>query len=55
MARSLYIPVVLIDINPNTKFQVATMIGTLKSTSYKNLNLSLTGSRTYNVGMYAQP
>ena len=33
------IPVVLIDINPHTKLQVAKMVETLKSTSYKNLNL----------------
>ena len=43
----MYVPLVLIDINPHTKFQVATIIGTLKSTSYDNLNLSLTGSCTY--------
>ena len=39
----LYIAVVLIDINPHTKFDVATMIGTLKSTSCKNLNLEKIG------------
>ena len=33
-------PAVLIDIYHHTKFQVATIIGTLKSTSYKNLNLA---------------
>ena len=43
----LVFPVVIIDINPHTKFQVATMIGTLKSASYKKLKLSLTGSRGY--------
>ena len=45
--RHLYIPVVLIDIHPHTIFQVATITGTLKSTSYKNLTLILTGSHTY--------
>ena len=43
----VYIPVVLIDIYPHAKFQVATIAGTLKSTSYKKLKLSPTGSRTY--------
>ena len=38
---------VLTDTNPHTKFYVATMIGAVKSTSYKNLNLSLTGSHMY--------
>ena len=33
-----------IDIHPHTKFQVATITGSLKSTSYKNLNLSLIGT-----------
>ena len=47
MARFLCIPAVLIDINPQTKFQGDTIIRTLKSTSYKHLNLILTGSRTY--------
>ena len=36
----LYIAVVFMDMNPHTKFQVPTMIGSLKSTSYKNLNLA---------------
>ena len=40
------LPVVLI--NPHVKFQVAIIIGILKSTFYKNLNLSLTGSHTHN-------
>ena len=43
----LNFPVILIDINPHTKFQVATMLGTLKSTTYKTFNRSLTGSHTY--------
>ena len=43
----LRVPVVLTDINPHTKFQVATIIRTLITTSYKNQNLSLTGSHTY--------
>ena len=51
--RFLYIPFVLIDINLHTKFQVATIIGKLKSTSFKKTNLSLTGSYTY-VHMFRQ-
>ena len=37
MTLVLYIPVVHIDINPQTKFPVATIIETLKSTSHKIL------------------
>ena len=44
--RGPAIPVELIDINPHTKFQVATIVGTLRSTSYNNLNPILTGSCT---------
>ena len=43
----LRVPVVLIDINPHTKFQVATIIGTVVTTSYKNHNLSPTESHIY--------
>ena len=43
----LVIPFVLININPLAKFQVATIIGFLKCTSYKKVNLSLTGSCAY--------
>ena len=44
----MYIPVVLTTTNLHTKsFHVVTIIGTLKSTSYKNVNLSLLGSRMY--------
>ena len=43
----LYIPVGFLDINTHIKFLIDTMIGTLKSTAYKNLNMSLTGSCTY--------
>ena len=57
MTWLLNIPVV--DTNPQTKFQDATIIGTLKSTSYQNLNLSLTGPCMYvctcnSVHMYVQ-
>ena len=37
---NLDIPVVLIDITPHTKFQVATIMETLKPISYKNFNLA---------------
>ena len=36
----LNIPVVLIDVNHQTKFKVATITETLKSTSNKNLSLA---------------
>ena len=50
----LYIPFVLKDINLHTKFQVATIIGTLKSKSYKSLNLSLTRYRITYICNYVQ-
>ena len=43
----LYIPDVLINMHPHTKFQVATIRETLKSTSYKTVNLSLTRTCMY--------
>ena len=60
MTWLLNIPVVLVDTNYQTKFQDATIIGTLKSTSYQNLNLSLTGPcmdvcTCNSVHMYVQP
>ena len=39
MGRCDLIPVALIDIKHHTKFQVAAITGTLKSTSYKILTL----------------
>ena len=39
MPRFLCVPVALKNINPHTKFLDAPIKETLKSTSYKNLNL----------------
>ena len=40
------------DINPHTKFQVATIIGTLKSTSYKSLYLASSCYNDRNLVIY---
>ena len=42
-APNLVYSCLFIGINPQTKFQVATITGTLKSTSYKNLNIAKFG------------